>query len=305
MLYRTKKIFIALAENLLPRRREKSPKLIMTLLVKNEEKVLEQNLLFHKYMGVDSFIITDNDSSDNTPQIIQKYIDKGWVVESIKDYGKGHLQKIKVDRMIWSAKRNHGADWVINGDADEFWYSPKGDLKSEMGGRENILKCKSINIYPEEGKEFWECDKLIKPIPDPSQYNLSPFNIFKNYTYKVAHSTLGYLKISMGNHKVVLFPARKKMSEITIFHYNILDRASFISKTTKSGPRPHLKKKKKKATSRHWQYFYNLYTQGKLDQEYDRVIGAEHFDEFQKLGYIYKDDRVAKIIKKILEKGDA
>lgn len=40
----------------------KEVKLFMTLLVKNEEGMLEENLQFHKAMGVDGFIITDNNS---------------------------------------------------------------------------------------------------------------------------------------------------------------------------------------------------------------------------------------------------
>lgn len=36
----------------------KEVKLFMTLLVKNEEGMLEENLQFHKAMGVDGFIIT-------------------------------------------------------------------------------------------------------------------------------------------------------------------------------------------------------------------------------------------------------
>lgn len=49
----------------------------MTLLVKNEEGMLEENLQFHKAMGVDGFIITDNNSTDSTPDIIRKYKQKG------------------------------------------------------------------------------------------------------------------------------------------------------------------------------------------------------------------------------------
>ena len=41
----------------------KEVKLFMTLLVKNEEGMLEENLQFHKAMGVDGFIITDNNST--------------------------------------------------------------------------------------------------------------------------------------------------------------------------------------------------------------------------------------------------
>ena len=37
----------------------RQPKLIMTLLVKNEAELLAQNLRFHRAMGVDAFIITD------------------------------------------------------------------------------------------------------------------------------------------------------------------------------------------------------------------------------------------------------
>lgn len=58
-------------------RRTSNPKLIMTLLVKNEEDILEENLCFHKAMGVDGFIITDNNSTDSTPDIIRKYKQKG------------------------------------------------------------------------------------------------------------------------------------------------------------------------------------------------------------------------------------
>lgn len=39
----------------------KEVKLFMTLLVKNEEGMLEENLQFHKAMGVDGFIITNNE----------------------------------------------------------------------------------------------------------------------------------------------------------------------------------------------------------------------------------------------------
>ena len=48
----------------------RQPRLIMTLLVKNEEAMLERNLHFHKQMGVDGFIVTDNNSSDGTMRIL-------------------------------------------------------------------------------------------------------------------------------------------------------------------------------------------------------------------------------------------
>ena len=38
-------------------------KIIMTILVRNEENIIEENVLFHKAMGVDGIIITDNCST--------------------------------------------------------------------------------------------------------------------------------------------------------------------------------------------------------------------------------------------------
>lgn len=118
-LYLLKKVGFALAESFKAFRLTPSPRLIMTLLVKNEEDVLEDNLLFHKAMGVDGFIITDNNSTDRTSEIIRKYKEKGWVKEVIEETATNYEQKEWVDRMIWKAKTVYKADWVINADADE------------------------------------------------------------------------------------------------------------------------------------------------------------------------------------------
>ena len=65
----------------------------MTLLVKNEEELLEQNLIFHKQMGVDGFIVTDNNSTDHTPDILRKYKELGWIKEIIQEPATDYRQK--------------------------------------------------------------------------------------------------------------------------------------------------------------------------------------------------------------------
>ena len=116
-MYMMRKIGYALVEIFKTFRRISSPRLIMTLLVKNEEDMLEENLRFHKAMGVDGFIITDNNSTDRTPEIIEKYRQMGWVKEVIQETATNYEQKAWVDRMIWKAKTRYGADWIINADA--------------------------------------------------------------------------------------------------------------------------------------------------------------------------------------------
>ena len=65
----------------------------MTLLVKNEAELLETNLRFHHAMGVDAFVVTDNGSTDATPDIIRRYVEKGWIVAHIVEPDTGYHQK--------------------------------------------------------------------------------------------------------------------------------------------------------------------------------------------------------------------
>lgn len=143
----------------------KEVKLFMTLLVKNEEGMLEENLQFHKAMGVDGFIITDNNSTDSTPDIIRKYKQKGWIKEVIEEKATNYEQKDWVDRMIWKAKTIYKAGWIINADADELWYAPTGNLKDELyATNANVLNCEMRSVYPEEEKPFWQWDKTVKAV---------------------------------------------------------------------------------------------------------------------------------------------
>ncbi len=294
----THKILKAFTDTLFAKRDYTKPKLIMTLLVKNEEELLEKNLIFHKAMGVDGFIITDNNSTDSTPQIIREYIDKGWILESIEEHATNYQQKAWVDRMIRLAKDKYHADWIINADADEFWHSPTGDLRSEMQSRgANTLLCKVVNFCPDEELPFWRWSEVVTPVSDIEKYDLSRHSIYSKSMTKVAHSAIGYIRISMGNHKVTMLPSRKQKSEITVFHYNIRSKAQFLEKMINGGQQ--FVNNKKKRVARHWRYYYELHKAGKLEREYDRVIGKDHFEEFRKCGVIYINSAVKETFQRL------
>lgn len=274
------------------------PRLIMTLLVKNEEELLPLNLEFHRSMGVDGFIITDNNSTDSTPQIIEEYKQRGWVLEVIDEHATDYNQKHWVDRMIRLAKGKYHADWVINADADEFWYTPKRNIKAEISTTHaNVLRCNVRNVYPEESLLWTEWNKTVRAVPAEADFDLSPYSIFTHQTHKVMHRTAGYLQISMGNHKVNMLPRRTASSSIIVYHYNIRGKAQFLAKMINGGKQ--LEQRKSKHGGRHWRYFYDLYKQGLLEAEYARVVGANIQADLTREGYIVQDNPLPECFKKL------
>ena len=47
-------------------------RLVMTVLVKNEADIIESNIRFHADQGVDGFLVMDNASEDDTPDILEE-----------------------------------------------------------------------------------------------------------------------------------------------------------------------------------------------------------------------------------------
>ena len=120
-------------------------KLIMTLLVRDSEKLLRENLEFHLKQGVDYFIITDNRSVDRTSCIIEDYVAAG-LAERIWEPDDTYSQGRWVTRMARRAAIAR-ADWVINSDDDEFWSASAGTLReviAERLGNDTLVRDESV-----------------------------------------------------------------------------------------------------------------------------------------------------------------
>ncbi len=103
-------------------------KVVMTLLVRDEVDVVESWLAFHLNAGADFVVATDNRSQDGTTEILERYAREG-LVHVIQEPGEDLRDGEWVTRMARLAATEFGADWVINSDADEFWWPRGGSLK--------------------------------------------------------------------------------------------------------------------------------------------------------------------------------
>ena len=278
--------------------RPRRPHIVMTLLVKNEEQMLAQQIEFHHALGVDHFIVTDNNSTDGTPDIIRRYQEKGWVVDVIEEHATDYEQKAWVDRMVELARAKHHADWIITADADEFWLPACGSFPELLKDtRANVLAGELHSVLPEESKLWQEWTQLVRYVDDYEAYGLSRFSIFERQNKKVLHRSRGYLQISMGNHKVSMLPHIEHRADITIFHFNVRGREQFMQKMINGGKQ--LEQHKGRHGGRHWRYFYKLYKEGKLAEEYDRVVGTHVRDRLLSEGYIYEDTRLRDFLEKL------
>lgn len=138
------------------------PRVVLTLKVRDEDDVLEDNLRFHLAQGVERFVITDNGSTDGTPEILERWSDAG-LAEVIQEEGtdfrrQGHHW---VTRMARAAAERHNADWVLNGDADELWWPIEGTIPETLAAIEErwgtvVAPRAEFIPRPDEGGSVWE-----------------------------------------------------------------------------------------------------------------------------------------------------
>jgi len=192
----------------------------MTLLVRDEEDIIRENIEFHKMQGVDFFIVTDNNSVDSTPLILKEYEKKG-ILKYHHEGSDTFNQPKWVTSMAREAYIDFGADWVINNDADEFWF-PKNEetLKvffETIESKYNIVFGDRYNFIPIsnlQNKPFYKTMvHREKESKNPEGKPLPP---------KAAHRGCADINVAEGNHDVSGFLNKSGISDrIEIFHYPI------------------------------------------------------------------------------------
>ena len=176
-------------------------KLALTLLAKNEADVIDANVAYHLCAGVDFIVATDNGSTDGTTEILERYEQAG-ALHLIREPSSDFRQGEWVTRMAHFAAER-GADWVINADADEFWWPRGGDLKEALArlpDRYGVVHgvWRPFVPRPDDGQHFAE--RLIVRLSMQAAINdpTSPFRPARKATHR-AHREV---RVRDGNHDV-------------------------------------------------------------------------------------------------------
>ena len=232
----------------------------MTLLVRDEQDIIAENIEFHKSQGVDFFIVTDNRSIDGTSNILKKY-EKAGLLHYIWEGNDDYSQHEWVTRMARMAYRDHHADWVINNDADEFWWPLQGNLKATFQNIQpefNALIAKRYNFVPLENMH----QPFYKDMIYRERISLNPLG--RPILPKIAHRGHPNVIVEQGNHKINgIGKIAVENNLIEILHFPIRSYEQFENKIIKGGAAYERNRELPQSTGKGWRKLYDDY---KLNQ---------------------------------------
>ncbi len=179
-------------------------KLVMTLLVRDEADIVDAQIAFHLHAGVDFVIATDNRSRDGTTEILERYERAGFL-HLLREEGDDMRQQEWVTRMARLAATDFGADWVLNADADEFWWPRGGSLKAVLTTvpeRYGVIRGCWRHFLPRPDDEAaFFAERMTVRLGEPA-FPGDKTTIFHAHQ-KVAHRADPQVTIEAGNHNAL------------------------------------------------------------------------------------------------------
>lgn len=179
-------------------------RIAMTLMVRDEADVIDAMLRHHADQGIDVFIVTDNGSTDGTVEALETFA-RDHDVDLRHDPVHHKQQSTLVTGMARDAASRHGADWVLNADADEFWV-PSGneDLRSalaEVPSEIGAFQIPVIDMTGEPAQSGTGLGRLVWRDLRP-QHALAAAGLRAHSSPDAVHRGDPDIVVAQGNHEV-------------------------------------------------------------------------------------------------------
>jgi hypothetical protein len=209
-------------------------RLVLTLLVSDEDDLIEANLRYHFAQGFDFALVTANRASDQTLASIRRFVDQGRA-RLLLEPGDDHDQQAWLTRMARLAAGEHGADWVLNADVDEFYWPEVGpDLRTIFAAvpeRWGVIELPVCHfLAPSEPGGFFADSMTVREVR-----SLKPRG--HSHLVKVAHRGRPDVEVSRGGHRIAAVDLEQVPAwrPITGFHFPMRSLEQFERKVIKSG----------------------------------------------------------------------
>lgn len=232
--------------------------IVATLLVRDEDEIVEANITHHLNNGVDCFIVTDNGSIDNTKNILKKFEKHILNLVTINEYN--YNQDKWVTAMTREAFK-HGADWVINLDADEFWCNV-GYLNTISKKFGKIALGPYRNHVPLYGLTYGEFSE-----------STMPYWVVAQHPGRVAYRPTKDSQVTQGNHDVYYVDGGYVFLDcIPIHHYPVRSYKHFETKVRNGGSAYINAGAGYGGLGTHWRQWYESYLNGSLKDVYYSMV---------------------------------
>jgi len=270
-------------------------KLVMTLLARDEADIVDAQIAFHLHAGVDLVIATDNRSEDGTTEILERY-EREDVLQLIREPGDDLRQSEWVTRMARLAATEHGADWVLNADADEFWWPPGSGLKDVLAAvpeRYGVVRAAWRNFVPRPMDADFFAERMTVRLCTPA-FHHHPLSTHWKSAHRGAHD----VRIGRGNHEAFgegLLPLRG-WYPFEILHFPVRSLEQCVRKYVTQFVA--LERNAEKGIPNHMADAYEAWRAGRLEAFYaPLVVGDDELERGLESGRFAHDVRLRDVLR--------
>lgn len=269
--------------------------LVLTMMVRDEIDIVACNIAHHLDQGVCEVIVTDNGSVDGTRDLLASLARSAPITiidEPPSDWSQGKW----VTRMARMAHDRFHAQWVINGDADEFFVAPGSNLGDAL--ESTSAGCDLLWV---SRNDFVPIDRPHREAPPLEMIHRKRESLnhvsMRRIAPKAIHRGAGDVVVVQGCHDAFApsFRDKRSTSAILTCHYPIRSLKQFRSKVKNAGSGYAINRELPPTVGDRFRHWYALLLQGTLDDEFRHVHfhGPDLLRERLASGEVLEDTQLA------------